>query len=194
MLHTNALKQALRERQTVFGLFCSTPVPAAVKMIGCAGFDFVVIDTEHALVNPEALENMIRAAEVVGLTALVRVPDASAGTIARALDAGAQGVVIPRVHSRAEAEQAARLSRYYPDGERGLDAGRAAVFGKHDLQTYIQTANREVMVTLMIEDRHGVEALPEILSVPGIDLVLEGAADLSQSLGVPLADVPSARP
>lgn len=185
MLRNNRLKHALRDDRVVFGLFCSTPNPLVVEMIGCAGFDFVIIDTEHALVNPETLENMMRAADVVGLTALVRVPDTSSGAILRALDAGADGVVIPRVRSRDDAQRAVTASRYFPDGERGLNAGRTAGFGKIDLHTYIQTANREVLVVLMIEDRQGVEALPEILSVPGIDLILEGAADLSQSLGLP---------
>lgn len=185
MPRPNRLKQALRAEQPVFGLFCSTPVPIVVEMIGCAGFDFVIIDTEHALVNPETLENMVRAADVVGLTALVRVPDASSGAILRALDAGAGGVVVPRMRSRDDAQRAVTACRYYPDGERGLNAGRAAEFGKIDLNGYVQMANREILVVLMIEDRHGVEALPEILSVPGIDLILEGAADLSQSLGIP---------
>ncbi len=185
MPQPNRLKQALRAEQPVFGLFCSTPVPIVVEMIGCAGFDFVIIDTEHALVNPETLENMVRAADVVGLTALVRVPDASSGAILRALDAGAGGVVVPRVRSLDDAQRAVTASRYYPDGERGLNAGRTAEFGKIDLNGYVQMANREILVVLMIEDRQGVEALPEILSVPGIDLILEGAADLSQSLGIP---------
>ncbi len=185
MLRPNRLKQALRDEQPVFGLFCSTPIPIVVEMIGYAGFDFVIIDTEHALVNPGTLENMLRAADVTGLTTLIRVPDASSGAIPRALDAGAGGVVIPRVRSRDDAQRAVRESRYAPDGERGLNAGRAAAFGKTDLAGYIQMANRETLVALMIEDRQGVEALPEILSVPGIDLILEGAADLSQSLGVP---------
>lgn len=185
MLRPNRLKQALRDDRTVFGLFCSTPNPLVVEMIGYAGFDFVIIDTEHALVNPETLENMVRAADVAGLTALVRVPHISSGAILRALDAGAGGVVIPQVRSREDAQRAVAASRYYPDGERSLNAGRAAGFGKTDLGSYIQRANREVLVVLMIEDRQGVEALPEILAVPGIDLVLEGAADLSQSLGVP---------
>ncbi len=185
MLRHNALKRALGEGRAVFGLFCSTPVPLVVEMIGCAGFDFVIIDTEHTLVNPETLENMLRAAETVGLTALVRVPDASPGAILRALDAGAQGVVVPRVRTRADAETAVRSSRYFPEGERGLNAGRPAAFGKGDLPAYIRTANAEVMVVAMIEDRHGVEGVEEILAVPGLDLVLEGAADLSQSLGVP---------
>lgn len=185
MLQPNALKRALRKGEPVFGLFCSIPTPLMIEMIGYTGFDFVIVDTEHALVNPETLEHMLRAAEAVGLTALVRVPDSAAGAIVRVLDAGAQGVVIPRIRNRSDIQAAVRLSRYYPEGERGLNAGRSAGFGKLNLTTYLQTANAEIMVVAMIEDRQGVEGIEEILSVPGIDMVLEGAADLSQSLGVP---------
>lgn len=187
MIRPNLLKRALAERRPVTGIFCSTPAPVVVEMIGYAGFDFVILDTEHALVNPETLENMVRAAAGVGLTPLVRVAENAPGPILRALDAGAQGVVVPRVRSRAEAEQAVRSSRYHPEGERSLNAGRAARFGVQDLREYVQRANGEVLVVAMIEDVEGVEALGSILQVPGVDLVLEGAADLSQSLGVPWA-------
>ncbi|MFC4766594.1 HpcH/HpaI aldolase family protein [Effusibacillus consociatus] len=185
MLRKNDLKQKLHEGKTVYGLFSSIPSPVMVEMIGCAGFDFVILDTEHLCMNPETLENMIRAAEAVNLTALVRVSDGSPGSILRALDAGAQGVVVPHVRTKEEAEAIVSASRYYPQGNRSLNGGRPAGFGKLDLQTYIQTANEEIMVVAMIENREGVEHIDEILSVPGIDMVLEGAADLSQSYGVP---------
>ncbi len=185
MLRENVVKKKLGEGEAVFGLFCSTPAPVVVEMIGCAGFDFVIIDNEHVLLDPETLENMVRAAEAVGVTPLVRVADRAPGTILRALDAGAQGVVIPNVGKREDAEGAVRASRYYPEGERSLNAGRPAAFAKMGLPTYLNRANEEVMVVVMIEDREGVERAAEILSVPGVDLVLEGAADLSQSYGLP---------
>jgi 2-keto-3-deoxy-L-rhamnonate aldolase RhmA len=175
----------LTEGRQVFGLFCSVPAPLMVEMIGHAGFDFVIIDTEHASVNPETLENMIRAAEAIEITPFVRVAEASHGAILRALDAGAQGVVVPHIRTKQEAELSVKSSRYFPEGMRSLNGGRPAGFGKTDLQQYIRHANEEIMVIPMIEDREGVDNLDEILSVPGIDLVLEGAADLSQSYGIP---------
>lgn len=185
MARARSLKQALREQQLVFGLFCSTPHPQVIELIGAAGFDFVIIDTEHTLINPETLEHMLRAADAAGIAALVRVPDTDPKPILRALDAGAHGVVVPAVGSRADAEAIVRASRYYPEGERSLNAGRSARFGGLDLAAHLQQANDEVVVVAMIEDRQGMAALDEILAVPGIDLVLEGAADLSQSLGRP---------
>ncbi|PTN12396.1 HpcH/HpaI aldolase family protein [Nitrosomonas aestuarii] len=185
MLQINQLKRELGNKKTVFGLLNSIPSPLLVEMIGYAGYDFVILDMEHICVNPETIENMIRAAECAGITPLVRVPDANPGTILRALDCGAQGIVVPHVQSRAEAEQAVAAARYYPAGKRGISGGRTTGFGTIDLLTYFERANSEIMVVVMIEDKEGVENLDDILSVPGIDMVLEGAIDLSQSYGVP---------
>jgi 2-keto-3-deoxy-L-rhamnonate aldolase RhmA len=185
VLKENALKRKLKEGKAVYGLFCSIPSPVMVELIGCAEFDFVIIDTEHVLINPETLENMIRAAETANLTPLVRVADAQPGTILRVLDSGAQGVVVPHVQSREQAESIVRFSRYYPLGSRSLNSGRPGAFGKNDLVAYMERANAEIMVVPMIESREGVDRIDDILSVSGIDMVLEGAADLSQSYGVP---------
>ncbi|MFI7638154.1 HpcH/HpaI aldolase/citrate lyase family protein [Nonomuraea sp. NPDC049400] len=184
MLKANEVKRKLRDGQEVYGLFCSIPAPALVEMIGCAGYDFVILDSEHTLVDPEGLENLIRAAEAVGLTPFVRVPESDPGAILRALDAGAMGVVVPHIRSRADADAAIRAARYAPEGMRSLNGGRVPGFGLIDLAEYVRLANDEVMVVAMIEDAEGVDALPEILAGEGIDLVLEGAADLSQSYGV----------
>lgn len=185
MLQTNQLKRALADGKTVFGLLNSIPSPLLVEMIGYAGYDFVILDMEHVCVNPETLENMVRAAECAGITPLVRVPNAMPEAILRALDCGAQGVVVPHVRSRAEAEQAVAASRYYPLGSRGISGGRTTGFGVIDLPTYFERANSEIMVVAMIEDKEGVDNLDAIVSVTGIDMVLEGAIDLSQSYGVP---------
>lgn len=140
MLTTNATRAGLAACGTVCGLICSIPSPTLVEMIGCAGYDFVLIDTEHALVDPQQLENLIRAAEAVGVTPFVRVGS--------------------------------------------VNGGRVPGFGRIELSEYVARANREVMVVVMIEDAEGVDAIDGILAVPGVDLVLEGAADLSQAYGV----------
>ncbi|UQA91905.1 HpcH/HpaI aldolase family protein [Streptomyces halobius] len=185
MLKANAVKRKLRAGREIYGLFCSIPAPALVEMIGCAGYDFVILDSEHTLVDPECLENLIRAAEAVGLTPFVRVPESDPGAVLRALDAGAMGVVVPHIRSRSDVDAAVRAARYAPEGMRSLNGGRVPGFGLIDLTEYIRLANEEVMVVAMIEDAEGVDALPEILAGGGVDLVLEGAADLSQSYGVP---------
>lgn len=185
MLQTNKLRSRLAAGQRVYGLINSVPAPLLVEMIGYAGYDFVILDLEHVGVDPQTLENMIRAAESCGLTPLVRVPGAQPDTILRVLDAGAMGIVVPRVQDGKQALQAVSASRYHPLGERGISGGRTTGFGTLDLRAYMAQANREIMVVAMIEDRAGVENIDAIAAVPGIDMVLEGAIDLSQSLGVP---------
>lgn len=185
MLQANKLKAASKESKPVFGMLNSIPSPLVVEMIGYAGYDFVILDMEHVGVNPETLENMIRAAECAGITPLVRVPSAAPDCIMRVLDCGAQGVVVPHVRNRSDAEQAVAAARYFPLGQRGITGGRTTGFGAIDLPTYFERANREIMVVAMIEDQDGVNNIEEIVAVPGIDMVLEGAIDLSQSFGKP---------
>ncbi len=181
----NRVKQKLREGAPVFGLFASIPSALMVEMVGCSGYDFIIIDLEHVCINPETLEHMIRAAELTGLTAMVRVPEPNPKVILRALDAGALGIVVPHVETKEQAAGIVRACKYGPDGTRSLNSGRAGMFGKHDLAAYIRRANEQIMVVPMIESREGVSQAEQIAAVPGIDMVLEGAADLSQSCGVP---------
>lgn len=185
MLRSNKLKAKLAAGQRVYGLINSIPAPLLVEMIGYAGFDFVIHDLEHVGVDAQTLENLIRAAECCGLTPLVRIPRTEPAAMLRALDAGAQGIVLPGVQDAQQASEAVRACRYHPLGARGISGGRTTGFGTIALQDYMALANREVMVVPMIEDRRGVENIEAIVAVEGIDMVLEGAMDLSQSLGVP---------
>ena len=180
-----SLKRAIRNQEPLFGLFCSTPAPVVIEMIAHAGFDFAVIDTEHVLLNPETLEHMIRAAGAASLPVLVRLDGPTPGPIGRVLDAGASGILIPRVRNPVDAQATVRAALYAPEGERGLSAGRAAHFGAVPLNKHVEEANDQTVVGIMIEDQQGLANLEEILEVPGLDFVMEGAADLSQSLGVP---------
>ncbi|MFW3615350.1 HpcH/HpaI aldolase family protein [Billgrantia antri] len=185
MLTPNALKRRLARGETVLGLFASIPTAVTVEMIGQAGFDFVILDTEHTLVNPETLEHMLRAAELAGLTALVRVSRPDPAIVVPLLDGGARGIVLADVRSAGSLQALNECLRFRPLGQRSMNGGRPARFGADDLVEYLSRANDELMLIPMIESREGVENLPAILRVPRVDMVLEGAADLSQSLGLP---------
>ncbi|BCB59536.1 siderophore biosynthesis protein SbnG [Halomonas sp. A020] len=184
MLRTNQLKRALLEGREVYGVMASMPTAASIELIGEAGFDYVVIDTEHILINPETIEHMIRTAESYGMTPLVRVADTDPKQLLRLLDGGAQGIVLPNVASAASLADAVAACKYAPEGARSLNAGRPGGFGKSSLAEYVGQANQETMVVAMIESHQGVQQIEAICAVPGLDMVLEGAADLSQSLGV----------
>ncbi len=179
------LKEKLA-RGAVNGTMVLTHAPASVEMLGYAGFDYAIIDTEHGANDIAEVETMIRAAEVSGLTALVRVTKNDPAHILRAMDVGARGVLVPQVNSAAEADRAVRAVKYYPRGDRGL-AGivRAARYGFQPLDRYMADANDNTLVIVQAEDIRAVGALDEILAVDGVDGVLVGPADLSHSMAMP---------
>ncbi|EZH66611.1 siderophore biosynthesis protein SbnG [Bacillaceae bacterium JMAK1] len=184
-MRANLLKQKIARNEKVFGMFVSTPHPTMVELLGYAEFDFVIIDHEHASSSKEMIENMIRAAEVTGTTPLVRLAEVNRQDILKVLDAGAAGIVIANVKTKEEVEQAVQHTFYHPKGMRSLNSGRPGQFGKHSLTEYIATVNEELMLIPMIESVEGVEQREAIVSCSHIDFVLEGTADLSQSLHVP---------
>lgn len=185
MLRENRLKRQLAQGDTVYGIICSIPAPAMIEIIAESGYDFVIIDTEHVLINPETIENMIRTAESYALTPLVRVADFNSKTMLQLLDGGAQGIVLPNVEKAGDVHHAIQACRYYPEGKRSLNAGRPGSFGKQALTQYINRANQEIMIVAMIESVVGVSNISEITAISGLDMILEGAADLSQSMGIP---------
>lgn len=177
------LKSRLQGTDPVFGLFCSTPSPLSVELIAAACYDFVVIDLEHPLLGAEQLAAMLLAARASGIAALVRV--AAPHQVQQALDAGAEGIVFPRVRSAQAAHDAVRLCHFAPRGERGLNATWHSRYGRDDLMAAIDAVCRQTLVVAMIEDLAGIEQVDAIAAVDGVDVLLEGAADLSQSLGLP---------
>ncbi|UEX90150.1 HpcH/HpaI aldolase/citrate lyase family protein [Staphylococcus ratti] len=180
-----SLKEKLQQNQVVYGLFNSIPNPLVIEMIAASGYDFVIIDAEHTAINDETIEHLIRAAETAGITPIVRVSQAIERDIIKVLDMGARGIIVPHVESKARAEEIVRLSRYYPEGMRSLNGGRMPKFGETPLTTYMVEANESIVVIAMIESQQGLDALEEIAQVDGIDMIIEGAADLSQSFGIP---------
>lgn len=184
---TTSLKQKLQQGCELYGVFCSTPAPLLIELLACAGFDFVVIDLEHTLISAEQLDAMLIAAKASGIDALVRVPADAGHWVVKALDAGAKGIVFPRVQSPAQAQSLARLCRYAPEGARGLNVHRHMNYGSADLDLAgaLKELNQHVLVVAMIEDDAGLSCADDIAATDGVDVLLEGAADLSQSLGLP---------
>ena len=136
--------------------------------------------------DPGDVEDMTRAVEAAGVTPLVRVPTNNPRIILRYMDGGPQGVMIPWCQSAAEAEAAVRATKYYPEGNRGLAGVRAARFGVGlALTEHVKTSNEETLVIAQIETVATIEALPEMLRVPGVDVFFIGPNDLAQSLGYP---------
>lgn len=182
----NATKRKLRAGQVALGVFIGIGAPRLVELCGLAGFDYVLIDAEHGPIDVSGCEDMIRAAEVVGVTPIVRVPENHDKTILRYLDIGAQGIMVPQVNSKVDAERAVKAIKYAPLGHRGLAAARSAAYGQAtSLSEYVRRANNETMLFAQIEHVKALEHLDEILAVEEIDVIELGTADLSQSMGHP---------
>jgi 4-hydroxy-2-oxoheptanedioate aldolase len=166
------------------GLFVGFPSTQMVEMAAYNGFEAVVIDNEHGMLSAENIEHMVIAAELAGVTPLVRVVSSLPSEILKALDRGAHGVHVPQVDSKAEAEMVVEAVKYPPTGKRGAAFSmRAARYGTVPVHEYLEHANRETLVGIHIESAKAVDRLDDILQVPGIDMIYIGPTDLSVSLG-----------
>ncbi|MEK7815062.1 MAG: aldolase/citrate lyase family protein, partial [Chloroflexota bacterium] len=157
-----------------------------VELFGAIGYDFVMIDCEHGPMDLDQVEHMVRAAEVFGITPITRIPDHEEATILRFLDRGVQGIIVPHVNTREEADAVARAARYYPEGHRGVGGGRAHDYGvKVSRSESTRWINSQTLVIPMIEETEAVENLDGILQVPGVDVLHVASGDLGQSMGNP---------
>lgn len=177
-----SLRGRLAGGETVIGTFVGIGHPAAVEVMGWRGFEAVCIDSEHAPLGPGTIEALVRAADVTGAQALVRVA-AIGPEIGRALDVGACGVVIPHVDTAEQARQCVTAVRYPPVGERGAGPGRVTAYAQH-ITSYLGQANDNVALMVQVETALGVQNVAEIAAVDGVDVVFVGPGDLAVSLGV----------
>ena len=186
-MRTNTTKAKLAEGKVVYGAIISRFAPDIVEIFGAIGYDFVMIDGEHGPMDLDQVEHMVRAAESFGITPIARIPNHEDSTILRFLDRGVQGIIVPHINTREDAESVAQAARYYPDGHRGVaGSGRA-----HDYGTGENSAswiNSQVLVIPMVEETEAVDNLDDILSVPGVDVLHVAAGDLGQSMGNPGRD------
>jgi 4-hydroxy-2-oxoheptanedioate aldolase len=182
----NSTKEKLKNGETVYGCFVRYPIAALVEVLGYCGWDFIVFDGEHGTIVPGDCEHMVRAAELQGVTPIVRVPVNQPNVILRFLDTGAQGLHVPMVRSAADAESAVQAVKYQPRGSRGLAAVRAADYAQRiPFGQYVAHANAETLVVAHIETEDAVERLSDILRIDGLDVAFLGPTDLSNSLGFP---------
>lgn len=178
----NKLKEKLRNGDVTYGVSIGTPCNDIVELVSNMAFDWIWFDAEHGPTNTETLHPMIQTTRHTNITPLVRVPWNDMVHIKKALDIGAEGLIIPWINTRSQAEYAVQASKYPPIGIRGMGARFLNISGG-DLAEYIRTANEETFIMVQIETLEAVENLEEILTTPGVDAFLIGPNDLAASMG-----------
>lgn len=176
------LKDALRKRELTIGSWLTFSEAAPAEIMARAGFEWLVIDMEHAPLDVSQAAQLIRVIDLAGLPALCRLPSNDPVSAKQVLDAGATGVLVPMVESATEARRAVEATYYPPTGQRGVGLARAQGYGS-GLEQYRVRMQDSLVVIAMIESQRGVDTVAAIATTPGIDGLFIGPYDLSASIG-----------
>ena len=186
-MRTNPVKQALASGKTVVGSELSRLRSADVsRLYALGGFDFVFIDTEHSAFSTETVADMVQVARESNIVPIVRVSQAEYTLVARTLDLGAQGIIIPRVNDVQTVRDIVSWMKFPPYGIRGY-ADTAAQTDHRPVaaREFVDAGTNENLCIIQIERKQAVENVEEMLAVPGVDVACMGCMDLSVDLGIP---------
>lgn len=186
----NALREKFKKREPALGTFFNMGDMSCMECLGYTGLDFVIVDTEHGPFNTETMMDLIRAAESVRLTPVVRIADVSHKEIQRAADCGAEGLIVPCLRTVEEYKKLVALAKYPPLGNRGFIKGRGCGFGNQEwaagtLSEFMENSNEKLLVLPQCETAESLAHIEEIAALPGIDGIFIGPFDLSISMGIP---------
>ena len=180
----NPFRKALLQRTLTFGTWIQAGNAATAEILANAGYEWIVADCEHSDIDVELFANLARGMHGRGAVPLVRVRENDTLAIRQMLDMGAQGIVVPLVNNAQDAQKAVSAAKYPPLGVRGFCLSRMNNYGA-DFEEYVQHANDDIAVVVMIESQEAVQNINEILAVAGVDGTLIGPYDLSGSYGIP---------
>lgn len=178
------LRRSMRSGKLVVGSWLQFGFPQLAEMMARTGFDYLVIDMEHGAVGTAGMLDLIQVVQLSGVSPVVRVPANEAHFIKIALDAGAEGIIVPDVRSPEEARKAAMAMFYPPRGTRGVGLSRGQGFGM-EFDLYRDVLEPELVLIVQLEHHQAVARASEILAVDGVEGFLIGPYDLSGSLGKP---------
>ncbi len=185
MANVKTLRARVKDGEALLGCFITWPTGGIAELLAVAGFDFVLLDTEHGVFSPDSLASTLAASDAAGVPAMVRVPSSPSLEAGRCLDYGAAGILFPR----ADGVQSVRASidgvKYPPEGKRGLAGVRANKYGTRPLAQFVGEANAETLVAIQIETPGALNDLRAICGEQHVDVLYVGPNDLTQSLGVP---------
>jgi 4-hydroxy-2-oxoheptanedioate aldolase len=177
----NLVKRKWQRGEIAYGAWLTIPGAYSAEIIAHAGYDWACVDMQHGMIDYGDALTMLLAISTTDTMPFARVPWNEPSMIAKVLDSGAMGVIIPMVNTRDEARAAVAACLYPPKGTRSYGPGRVTLYAGPD---YFDHANDEVAVIPMIETKEALANLDEILAVPGIDAVYFGPSDMSVSLGM----------
>ncbi len=181
----NKAKQILRAGGTIYSSSVRLPEPGLCELLGYAGFDFVLLDGEHGAVDATTIDRLVQGCFAGGAVPVVRVlRNDEPESVMKALDLGAQGVLIPHCRTAQDALRLQDSACYPPRGKRGFGPGRGAKWGLVPTPEYFATIDETILLIALIEDVAGVENIDEIAAV-GLDLLWVGTGDLASDYGVP---------
>ncbi len=180
-MRENSLRAIWAQQGAALGGWLTVPSSFSAEIMAHSGFDWVCVDMQHGLIDYSEMVHMLQGISSTDTVPLVRVPRSEPGIIGKSLDAGAWGVIVPMVNTREEAQAAVAACRYAPVGIRSYGPLRANYYAGFD---YFARANREVLCIVMVETQVAVANVEDIVSVPGVDAVYMGPADLSVTLGL----------
>jgi 4-hydroxy-2-oxoheptanedioate aldolase len=181
-MRENTVKSAWKAGGATVGAWLSIPSSYSAELMAHQGFDWLCIDMQHGVIDYKDAVAMMTAISTTETIPFVRVPWNDPAIIMKVLDAGAYGVVVPLINTRADAEAAVAACRYPPQGIRSNGANRGILYGGSD---YVAQANDQLCCIPMIETKQAIANLDDILSVPGVDGIYIGPSDLSFALGLP---------
>jgi len=183
----NLIRSKLAAGKTVVGaMVVEVRQPSLMGILAEAGLDFALIDNEHGPFSIESVADLSRAGREAGITPIVRIPELTYAHVTQALDAGGQGIMLPRVTGPDQVRFCVDCMKYTPVGHRGVVLGRGHTgFRVGPLREILDAMNRETFLIVQIETREAVEKIDDLLAVSGVDAALVGPTDLSVALGVP---------
>ena len=185
----NRTKAKLEAGGVAYGISVGPAEIGFVDVAGALGFDYVMIDWEHYLFDPSEIENCIRAADIHGMTPIVRMQN-NPEHIAHVLCAGAQGILVARVNSAADVRAILDAAKFHPEGKRtvffnGRNTNYRLDLGGKTPAEFSLDVNRETLIGCIVEEKTGVANLAEILAFPEVDMIHHGPEDLAHSMGWP---------
>jgi 2-keto-3-deoxy-L-rhamnonate aldolase RhmA len=180
----DTLRNKINSKKLTLGSWITLGHPAIAEIMARAGFDWLVVDLEHSVIDLNMASDLIRVIDLCGVAPLVRLTSNDQNQIKRVMDAGAHGIIVPMVNTPAEAMKAVAATRYAPVGSRGVGLARAQGYGAN-FHDHLKWQSEGPVVIVQIEHKDAVGQLEAILKVPGVDGFIIGPYDLSCSMGVP---------